>query len=388
MDPAPTEQAEPGFPAESTRTAPGEHDLAAVRARCTRFLNGHGNPTPHDTLAELAAAAPADLPADRYGSGAVLEELESEVATLLGLPAAVFMPSGTMAQQIALRIWADRAGRRTVAFHPLCHLELHEDKGYSLLHGLHGRLVGDPEELITLEQLQAVHEPLAALLLELPQRSIGGRLPGWADLTAQTAWAREAGVALHLDGARLWECAPYYSRSYAEIAGLFDTVYVSFYKGLGGIAGCCLAGPADVIAEARVWQRRHGGSLFHLYPYALAARAGLHQRLGRMGEYYEKALEIASALRDHPCLEVVPDPPQVPMMHLRLQTTAAALRTAALQLAEETGIWTFAESRPTDSPSWRTVELTVGDATMDFSGAEVRELFDRLLPAASNGRRR
>lgn len=354
-------------------------DVDAVRDACTRFLAWHGRPRPKETLSALANATPAELSADHYGKGGVLEELEAEVAGLLGKPAAVFMPSGTMAQQIALRIWADRKGVRTVAFHPTCHLEMHEEKAYEYLHGLHGKLVGDRNELITLEDLEQVREPLAALVLELPQRELGGRLPEWDDLVAQTAWARRSGTALHLDGARLWETAPYYSRPYAEIADLFDTVYVSFYKGLGGIAGCALAGPEDVIAESRVWQRRHGGSLFHLYPYALSARAGLHGRLGRMGDYYAKAREIADALRGHPDLEVVPDPPQVPMMHLRLRTSETALREAALDLAEETGIWTFAESVSSESPSWRRVELTVGDATMGFSPAEVRRLFDRLL---------
>ncbi len=366
---------------DTVEPAPSTRDVDAVRDACTRFLAWHGRPRPKETLVALADATRADLRPDHYGKGAVLEELEAEVADLLGKPAAAFMPSGTMAQQIALRIWADRSGVRTVAFHPTCHLEVHEDKAYEYLHRLHGRLVGDSNDLITLEQLQQIPEPLAALVLELPQRPLGGRLPEWDDLVAQTDWARGAGVALHLDGARLWETAPYYRRPYAEIAGLFDTVYVSFYKGLGGIAGCCLAGPEDVIAESRVWQRRHGGSLFHLYPYALAARAGLQARLGRMGDYYAKALEIAEALRGLPDLEVVPDPPQVPMMHLRLRTSETALREAALDLAEETGIWTFADSRPSESPGWRRVELTIGDATMTFSGADVRRLFDRLLAA-------
>ncbi len=365
------------------RPARAARDLDAVRDRCTRILGGHGRQRPREVLSALLEATPADLNPDHYGRGAVLEDLETEVAGLLGKPAAVFMSSGTMAQQIALRIWADRKGIRTVAFHPTCHLEMHEDKAYEHLHGLHGRLVGDRNDLITLGQLQQIAEPLAALVLELPQRPLGGRLPEWDDLVAQTGWAREAGVARHLDGARLWETAPYYRRPYAEIAGLFDTVYVSFYKGLGGIAGCCLAGPEDVIAQARVWQRRHGGNLFSLYPYALAARAGLRGRLGRMGDYYDKATEIADALRGHPDVEVVPDPPQVPMMHVRLRTSAAWLREAALDLAEETGTWTFAESVPTDSPSWRLVELTVGEATMGFAGGEVGQLFDRLLVGAA-----
>jgi threonine aldolase len=86
------------------------------------------------------------------------------------------------------------------------------------------RLVGDARALITRADLSAIHEPVAALLLELPQREIGGLLPPWEELAAQAEWARAHGVALHMDGARLWESAPFYERSYAEVAALFDSV--------------------------------------------------------------------------------------------------------------------------------------------------------------------
>ena len=151
-----------------------------------------------------------------------------------------------MAQQIALRIHAERRGRKVVAFHPTSHLELWEDKAYQRLHGLVGRHVGDARELITLDDIEGIQEPLAALLLELPQREIGGRLPAWKDLVAQVGLARERGAAIHLDGARLWESGPFYGRPLAEIAALFDTVYVSFYKGLGAPSGSMLLGEEDV----------------------------------------------------------------------------------------------------------------------------------------------
>ncbi len=358
-----------------------ERDLAAIRSACTRRLAG-GPPEerrPHAVLTELASMVDPAVEQDTYGEGALAEALESRVAGLRGKPAAVFMPSGTMAQQIALRIWCDRVAVRTVAFHPTSHLELHEERAYDRLHRLTARLVGDPNDLVRLADLEGVHERLAVLLLELPQREIGGRLPDWDELTAQVAWAREHDVRLHLDGARLWECAPYYQRSYAEIAELFDTVYVSFYKGLAGIAGCCLAGPEDVIAEARVWQARHGGVLFAQYPYLLAAQHGLDTKLPRMPDYCAKAREIADALRDHPAIEVVPDPPQTTMMHLLMRTDPEAFRERVLDYAQETGVWTFAKTYPSGVPSSHWVELTVGEATMGFTGAEVRGIFDRLL---------
>jgi threonine aldolase len=361
--------------------APSERDATAIRSACPRRLVG-GPPEerrPHAVLTRLVAMVEAGVEQDTYGEGHLVEDLEARVAELLGKPAAVFMPSGTMAQQIALRIWCERAGTKTVAFHPTSHLELHEERGYARLHGLTARPVGATTDIVRLTDLEDVHERIGVLLLELPQREIGGRLPEWDELTAQAAWARDRGVRLHLDGARLWECAPYYQRSYAEIAALFDTVYVSFYKGLAGIAGCALAGPEDVINEARVWQVRHGGRLFALYPYLLAARHGLDTKLPRIPDFCAKAGEIADALRGHPDIDIVPDPPQTTMMHLLLRTDAAAFRERALDFAEETGLWTFGQTYPSEVASAQWVELTVGEATMEFTGEEIRAIFDRLL---------
>src|SRR5262249_7656158 len=161
---------------------------------------------------------------DAYGEGEVINGFEREIAALLGKASAVFMPSGTMAQQIAARVWAERKGTRNIAFHPLCHLELHEHKGYQVLHGLHAWPGGSRHPLLSKADLEKVAEPLAFILIELPQRGIGGQLPTWADLAATSEWARDKGIAFHLDGARLWECATFYDRSYAEIATLFDSV--------------------------------------------------------------------------------------------------------------------------------------------------------------------
>ena len=91
---------------------------------------------------------------------------------------------------------------------------------------------------------------------------------------------------------------PFYDRPLAEIAGLFDTVYVSFYKGLGGLAGSMLLGDDDVVAEARTWRKRHGGTLYRLWPYAAAGLAGLRLRLPRMAAYVEHARAIGTALAE------------------------------------------------------------------------------------------
>jgi threonine aldolase len=354
---------------------PSDEEIRKLRKAATRSLVWHGSRDAASYLAEL----PADAETDQYGEGGVVEELEMEVATLLGKPAAVFMVSGTMAQQIALRVHADRRGRRTVLFHPYCHLTQHEEEAFERLHGLLGHSIGSLERLITVDDLESVHEEPAALLLELPQRDLGGQLPTWDDLVAQTDWAHEHGAAAHMDGARLWGCTEFYGRSLAEIAGPFDTVYVSFYKQLGGLPGSILAGPEDVIAEARVWRRRHGGSLYGMWPNAASALHVLRLRLPRIAGYRMHALAIADALRDLEGVDIVPDPPQTTMMHLVFRRPREELVATALRIAREEGIWVNGYFEDTGAPGVSRAEFETGDATMEFTPEEFRSVIERLL---------
>lgn len=349
-------------------------DLAALRDRCTRSFHGHGRVTATAMLATI----PADTATDTYGQGGVVADLEAEIGRLLGKPAAAFLPSGVMAQQAVLRVHADARQRRTVIFHPMCHLEQHEDRAYQRLHGLTGRPAGDRERLITLADLTAIAEPPAVLLLELPQRDIGGQQPPFDDLAAQAGWARERGAAVHLDGARLWESAAGYGRPPAEIAELFDSVYVSFYKGIGALAGCCVAGQPDVIEQVREWRRRMGGTLYGLWPSAASALSCLAERLPRFPAYLDHARAVAAALGDVPGIRVIPDPPQVPMMHLLLRTGQDEYASAATRLAEERGIWTPPRVMATADPGVQRLELSVGDATLGFEPAELAAIFAGL----------
>ena len=364
--------------AEAVADPAAEPTTAELRRRCTRFLNMHGSRPPSVVLAEVQEVL-GDVEADRYGEGGVVTQLEGEVAALLGKPAAVLMPSGTMAQQIALRIHADRTGRRTVLWHPACHLALWENQAVERLHGLHPRPVGDSRQLLTLSDLEEVAEYAAALLIELPQREIGGRLPEWDDLVAQTALARSHGTATHLDGARLLESLPFYGRSAAEVAGLFDSVYLSLYKGLGGISGCLLAGDEQLVAEAREWRHRHGGTLFELWPYAAAGLAGLRLRAPRMPAYLEHAQAIAAELAALDGVLLVPDPPVTPMMHVYLRGEADRLDAAIRRIAVDRSLWTWPKTFTTELPGWQVVELSVGDATMEFTPGEVRALVAEIL---------
>jgi threonine aldolase len=356
-----------------------DRDWREIRRGCERWLGQSRPRSAAELLRSAAAALPPDASPDRYGEGELVETFERRIAELLGKPAAVLLPSGTMAQQIALRIHCDRRGLRTVAFHPTCHLELHEHGGYAHLHGLKAELVGDRDRLITLEDLEALRASVGALLIELPQREIGGRLPEWEELLAQIQWARDRGIATHLDGARIWESAPYYDRPYSEIGALFDTVYVSLYKGLGGLAGSVLAGPADIVAETHVWRRRHGGALPSLFPFAASAQRGLDELLPQMPRFLEHARALAGALSHVSGVVVVPAPPQTPLFHAHLSGDLQTLQDRALDLAEERRVWLFHRLVPSVVPNVSTTELNIGEPALEISPDETAELFEFVV---------
>ena len=367
---------------------PDDPDLetrrATARRGCTRWLMGHGDLTPSAWLAEVAAAA-VEPDLDRYGAGGEVTALETEVAELLGMPAAVFMPSGVMAQQAALRSWADRAGTTAVAVHGLSHLVVHELDALPELHGLRLQHLTDEPRPATVADLDALAGPLAAVTVELPLREPGYLLPSWEELVAFSERAHERGVPLHIDGARLWECRAHFDRSYTEIAALADSVYVSFYKGLGGMAGAVLAGPTDLVAEARRWQHRHGGRLFVLLPYAVAARDGLNRHLPRMDAYVARARELAAGLAALDGVRVHPQPPHTNAFRLLVDLDHEALAEASLATMESTRTALFGWWRATEVPGWSVTEVTVGEATMAWEPGEQVAAIEALLQQARAG---
>ncbi|QGG54637.1 threonine aldolase family protein [Paenibacillus sp. B01] len=324
-----------------------------------------------------------DQASDMYGKGEVIEAFQTKLAKLLGKEAAVFFPSGTMAQQIALRIWCDRKGIRKAAYHPLCHLEIHEEKGLHELHGIEPVLLGDADRLITLQDVQEMGN-VGCLLLELPQREIGGQLPPYEELEAISAWCRKNGIPLHLDGARLFEIVPYYGRSEADICRLFDSVYVSFYKGLGGIAGAVLAGDAELAAEAKVWKRRHGGDLISLYPYIVSSDHYLDLRRPRMSRYYEGAKDLARRLNGVAGLRTVPETPVSNMFHLHAELPAQQAAVLFEQAARETGVALVGYVKEKTASSCAS-ELSIGDRYEDVPPEKLEQalsLLDRLFREA------
>jgi threonine aldolase len=368
-----------------TDSLPPPDRRAEARRGCTRWLVGHGDITPTAWLAELVdAATEPDL--DRYGSGGEVEALEREVAQLLGTEAAVFMPSGVMAQQAALRSWVERSSTDAVAVHGLSHFVLHERDALSQLHHLRVQHLTQEPRPATVADLDDLAGPLAAVSVELPLRDAGFLLPTWDELVAFTTRARERGVPIHLDGARLWESQPFYDRPHAEIAALFDSVYVSFYKGLGGVAGAALAGSHDLVAQARRWQARHGGTLFSMLPYAVGARDGLRRRLPRMAAYGARAQELAAGLDSLDGVRVHPIPPHTNAFRVFAELPVELLDEATLRIMETDRVALPSWWRPAEVPGWAMTELHVGDATLAWALedqlAAMRGLFStaRQLP--------
>ncbi|MFC6064663.1 threonine aldolase family protein [Streptomyces ochraceiscleroticus] len=357
--------------------------LAAWRGCDRALMRSAGDETVAERLARLTADAPGaydlDTPVDFYADEeSAVGTLERRTAELLGTEAAAFFPTGAMAQQVALRCWAGRTGSATVAGHPMSHLEVHERDAYAVVSGL--RMIHPTREprLPTAEEVRGLDEPFGTLALELPLRDAGFVLPSWDELVAVADAARERDAVVHFDGARLWESAPHFGRPLPEIADLADSVYVSFYKSLGGISGAALAGSEDFVAEARAWRHRYGGLPFQQWPAALAALTGLDRELPRLPEYVAHAKVVARALSEGlaecgvPWFRVHPDPPHTHDFQVWLPHAPEVLNEAALRQAEETRTALFRRWWGGEVPGVAVTEIHVGSAALGWTAASVR----------------
>lgn len=322
--------------------------------------------------------ADLDQTPDLYGDG-VVTKLEQRFTELLGKPAAVFLPTGTMAQQVVLRSWAERSGKTKVAVHALSHPEVFEDGAFHRVSGLETVHVASGAHLIDAADIANLPTDVGAVMFELPLRDAGYLLPEWDDLVAATRAARERGVIVHFDGARLFECTPHLGRDVAEIAALADTVYVSCYKSLDGMSGAIVAGPTDVMSDVRRWRHRYGGHVYQQFPAALSALIGIEDQLPKIPAYVASAKRVAAEITAGLAaggLEwhlVQPAVPHIQQFQVWIPRSAETLTRAATEQARVTGTTVFALPwwEPGLPPGMSVTEVTVGAAADEWEPGEV-----------------
>jgi threonine aldolase len=346
--------------------------LRNAARNCTSMVVWHPRTTPAEVFAELAKAC-EELGLDEwdsYADGGAVDRLEQQVAELLGKPAATFFVSGTMAQQSMLRVWCERRGSRRVAIPDLSHLLVHEHDGPRLMHGLRFEHLTQGRVAPSGDDLRALTPGLGAALIELPLRDAGCLAPPWEDLVGLSEAARELGVPLHVDGARLWEVQPFYDRPLAEIAALADSVYVSFYKGLAGLSGAAVVGEKAAMDELREWRQRMGGQLYRMTPYAVSALVGLRDRLPRMGEYVAWSRAFADELVAAG-LRVNPEPPHMNTFEVFADSPLGELKERLATLMERERVQPSGSWAATEVPGISMTEVSCYESALGFDPAQV-----------------
>jgi threonine aldolase len=256
------------------------------------------------TPAMRQAMAEAPVGDDVYGEDPTVRALEERIAGMLGHESALFVPSGTMSNQIAIGLHC-RPGEQLLCG-TTSHVYVWEGGGIARLWGATPRTLGQARNgLLRVDDLEAAglspddphYPPTRLVCLENTHNRAGGRVHAFEEVEAIRGWTRERGLALHLDGARLFNAVVASGRSAAEWASLFDTVSVCFSKGLGAPVGSALVGPAALVEKpARRLRKVLGGGMRQAGILAAAALHALEHHVGRLAEDHAHARLIAEGV--------------------------------------------------------------------------------------------
>ncbi|MBI1385742.1 MAG: aminotransferase class I/II-fold pyridoxal phosphate-dependent enzyme [Rhizobiales bacterium] len=296
--------------------------------------------TSRPTAAMREAIARAEVGDDVFSDDPTVNRLEAETARLVGKEAALFVPSGTMANQIALRLHL-RPGQ-FVAAETGSHVLRVEAGATAGVSGVAAIAIAGEAGKFTPEQLESalpIRHPEMRLLdhyrpglvwMENTHNAGGGTV--WRpDTTAAVAEvARREGCRLHLDGARLWNAAVALGLTEAELAAPFDTVSVCFSKGLGAPVGSAIAGSRDLIARARGIRSQFGGGMRQAGILAAAALHALENHRARLAEDHANALAFARGIADAPGIKVEPAGVETNIVRIDLETIDAGTFVDAL----------------------------------------------------------
>jgi threonine aldolase len=266
------------------------------------------------TPAMRAAIRAAEVGDDVFHEDPTVNRLEERVAAVLGKEAALYVPSGTMSNQVCIKAHTQPGDE--LLCEASCHIYNFEAGGPAVLSGVTCRTVEGDHGVLDVSQLEGKVRPLndhlvrtRLVCLENTHNRGGGRVFPLEKVRAISAWARRNGLLTHLDGARLWNAVVATGVPAAEWARHFDSVSVCFSKGLGAPIGSALAGPREFVTRARRIRKLFGGGMRQAGVAAAGALYALENHVERLAEDHCNARVIAAAVADTPGLRL--DPPEV-----------------------------------------------------------------------------
>jgi threonine aldolase len=325
------------------------------------------------TPAMRRAMLDAEVGDDVFGEDPTARRLEARVAQILGKEAAVFVPSGVMGNQLAIKVHTRPGDEVVVA--ERSHILHYESGAPGLLSGVQLRPIEDARGFLTGEAVAHVvrgrydWEPRTRLVcLENTVNKAGGRVVPMALIREVADVARSHDLALHLDGARLWNAAVASGHAEAEIAAPFDTVTVCLSKGLGAPVGSVLAGDAETIRLARRYRKLFGGGMRQIGMLAAAGLYALDHHRAGLADDHARARRLADALAALPAFEI--DPATVETNIVIAQTTPPAAEV--LERLEAHGIRLVAFGPHTVRA---TLHRDVADEDVDAAIAALRDAF-------------
>lgn len=284
------------------------------------------------TAAMRAAMAAAAVGDDVFDEDPTVHRLQDRVAELLGMEAALFVPSGTMGNQICVRLHTQPGDE--LLCEADCHIYNHEVGGPAALSGVTCRTIEGDHGVLEVSQLEDkirpddVHRVRTRLLtLENTHNRGGGRVYPLETIEAVSRWARGHRLRLHLDGARLWNAMVATDIPATDWCRPFDSVSVCFSKGLGAPVGSALAGSTEFVTRARRVRKLLGGGMRQTGILAAACLYALDHHLERLADDHVNARIIAQAIADTPGLRL--DPPEVDSNLVWFHIDDGALGTAA-----------------------------------------------------------
>jgi threonine aldolase len=264
---------------------------------------------------------------------------------MLGKEAALYVPSGTMSNQICLRLHCQPGDEFLCETN--CHILCYEQGAYAQLFGIAAQPIEGEHGVLHVEQLMGRIRPsnehcvrTRLVCLENTHNRGAGRVQPYDDVAEICGWAAENGLARHLDGARLFNAVVASGISAADWASHFDTVSVCFSKGLGAPVGSALSGPADLIRHARRVRKALGGAMRQVGIIAAGALYALEHHVERLAEDHAHARILAQAIRSIPGLKLTPETVDTNIVIFDIDPELGTAAAFAARLRDE-GVWMY-----------------------------------------------